>query len=178
MPRRIWCPTANTCRCAGCSNRSACRGWWQARIEFWPGPGPQTIDLGEFGKVSPQICYEIIFPGQVVDRANRPDYIFNPSSEGWFGPSGPPQFMAQARMRAIEEGLPVLRATNNGISAVIDPHGVVRQHFGRAEEGRIDALVPPAAPPTLFARLGNMLSLLWAAIFLLSGIVAMRRSPR
>ncbi|QZH74012.1 MAG: apolipoprotein N-acyltransferase [Erythrobacter sp.] len=147
-------------------------------IDFWPGPGPRTVDLGLYGRVSPQVCYEIVFPGEVVDRANRPDYIFNPSSEGWFGPSGPPQFMAQARMRAIEEGLPVLRATNNGISAVIDPRGVVRQHFARAEEGRIDALVPPSAPPTPFARLGNLLSLMWAAVFLLSGIVAMRRSPR
>ncbi|KLE34516.1 apolipoprotein N-acyltransferase [Aurantiacibacter luteus] len=147
-------------------------------IDFLPGDGPTTIDLGVLGKVSPQICYEIIFAGQVADRGDRPDYIVNPSSEGWFGGFGPPQFMAQARMRAIEEGLPVLRATNNGISAVIDPRGVVRQHLGRSEEGTIQAVIPPAAPPTLFARLGNVLSLVWAAAFLLAGFVAMRGKAR
>ncbi|GGD63148.1 apolipoprotein N-acyltransferase [Erythrobacter arachoides] len=147
-------------------------------IDYWPGPGARTVDLGPLGKVSPQICYEIIFSGQVVDRADRPDFIVNPSSEGWFGPSGPPQFMAQARMRAIEEGLPVLRATNNGISAVIDARGVVREHLERAEEGQIDAIIPPAAAPTPFARLGNLLSLFWAAGFLFAGVVAMRRQPR
>ncbi len=147
-------------------------------IDFWPGPGPQTLDLGEYGKAGMQVCYEIIFSGQVTDPANRPDYIFNPSNDGWFGAFGPPQHLAQARMRAIEEGLPVLRATTTGISAVIDPRGVVREHLGNHDEDRIDAIVPPAAPPTLFARLGNILPLIWAAIFLLIGIVAMRRAAR
>ncbi|KLI64905.1 apolipoprotein N-acyltransferase [Aurantiacibacter marinus] len=147
-------------------------------IDFWPGPGPQTLDLGEYGKVGLQVCYEIAFPGQVTDRANRPDFIFNPSSEGWFNGFGPPQFLAQSRMRAIEEGLPVLRATNKGISAVIDPRGVVRNYLGQNMTGRIDTVVPPAAAPTLFARMGNLLSLIWAAIILLTGIVAMRRKAR
>jgi len=147
-------------------------------IDFWPGPGPQTLDLGEYGKAGMQICYEIVFSGQVTDRANRPDYIFNPSNDGWFGAFGPPQHLAQARMRAIEEGLPVLRATTTGISAVIDARGVVRQHLGQHVEGRIDAIVPPAAPPTLFAQLGNLLALIWATIFLLTGVVAMRRAAR
>lgn len=144
-------------------------------IDFWPGPGPRTLDLGDHGKAGIQICYEIVFSGQVVDRGNRPDYIFNPSNDGWFGSFGPPQHLAQARMRAIEEGLPVLRATTTGISAVIDPRGVVRQYLGNHERDRIDAVVPPPAAPTLFARLGNMLSLLWAVAFLVAGLVAMRR---
>ena len=147
-------------------------------IDFWPGPGPQTLDLGAFGKVSPQVCYEIVFSGDVADRANRPDYIFNPSNEAWFGSFAQPQFLAQARMRAIEEGLPVLRSTTTGISAVIDPSGVVRAHLGNRVQDRIDAVVPTAAPPTLFARIGNLLSLIWAAIMLLIGIVAMRRKAR
>lgn len=147
-------------------------------IDFWPGPGPQTIDLGRFGKVSPQVCYEIVFPGQVTDRQNRPDYIFNPSSEGWFGSFGPPQFLAQARMRAIEEGLPVLRATTTGISAVIDPRGVVRQYLGMNVEDRIDTRLPPPSAPTPFALAGNMLSLLWALVFLGAGVVATRRKAR
>lgn len=147
-------------------------------VDFLPGPGPQTMDLGAFGKAGLQICYEIIFSGQVVDRTNRPDYISNGSSDGWFGTIGPPQHFAQARMRAIEEGLPVIRATPSGISGVIDAHGVVRHWLGMAEAGRIDTLVPPALPPTLFSRLGNMLALCWAALFLLLAFVAMRQRPR
>ncbi|MFA9201078.1 MAG: apolipoprotein N-acyltransferase [Cypionkella sp.] len=146
-------------------------------IDFIPGPGPRTLDLGGYGRAGVQICYEIIFAGQVVDRANRPDYIFNPSNDGWFGAFGPPQHLAQARMRAIEEGLPVLRATVNGISAVIDAHGIVRAHLPTSMAGgRIDTHVPQALPPTWFARLGNPLSLLWAAAFLaLSLLVRHRR---
>ncbi len=144
-------------------------------IDFWPGPGPQTLDLGAYGRPGMQVCYEIAFPGEVVDPGNRPDFIFNPSSEAWFGSFAPPQFLAQARMRAIEEGLPVLRATNSGISAVIDARGVVRQYLGSDEPGRIDAIAPPPAQPTLFARFGNGLSLAWALVILAAGLVATRR---
>ena len=95
-------------------------------LDFIPGPGPLSYDLGAYGKAGMQICYEIVFSGEVADRSNRPDYIFNPSNDGWFGTWGPPQHLAQARMRAAEEGLPVLRSTTTGISAVIDARGVVR----------------------------------------------------
>ena len=95
-------------------------------IDFWPGPGPRTLDLpfnGKRIKVGVQICYEIIFSGQVVDRINRPDVIFNPSNEAWFGSWASPQFVAMAQLRAVEEGLPVVRATPTGISAIIDADG-------------------------------------------------------
>ena len=144
-------------------------------LDFWPGPGPHTLDFGPWGKAGMQICYEIIFSGQVVDRTHRPDYIFNPSNDGWFGSFGPPQHLAQARMRAIEEGLPVLRATTTGISAVIDADGRVVRHLPRHVAGRLDGVIPPAHPPTLFARLGNMLPLAWAAVLLALSLVAMRR---
>jgi apolipoprotein N-acyltransferase len=147
-------------------------------IDFIPGPGPRTLDLGPWGKAGIQVCYEIIFSGQVVDRAHRPDYIFNDSNDGWFGAFGPPQFFAQTRLRAIEEGLPVLRATTTGISGVIDSRGVVRQHLPMHRAGRLDGTVPPAAPPTPFARLGNILPLGWALIVLLLARVAMRRRAR
>ena len=143
-------------------------------LDFWPGPGPRTMDLGPWGKAGVQICYEIIFSGQVADRAHRPDYIFNPSNDGWFGAWGPPQHLAQARMRAIEEGLPVLRATTTGISAVIDADGVVRQYVPRHQPGRLDGLVPPAHAPTLFAWAGNMLPLGWAILLLVLSLVATR----
>jgi apolipoprotein N-acyltransferase len=145
-------------------------------LDFWPGPGPRTLDLGRWGKAGLQICYEIVFSGEVVDRAHRPDYIFNPSNDGWFGAWGPPQHLAQARMRAIEEGLPILRATTTGISAVIDADGVVRQSVPRHVAGRLDGLVPPAHPPTLFARLGSWLPLGWAVVLLALSAIALRRA--
>lgn len=144
-------------------------------IDFWPGPGPRSLSLASFGKAGVQICYEIIFSGQVVDRADRPDYLFNPSNDGWFGAWGPPQHLAQARLRAIEEGLPVLRATTTGISAVIDARGVVRAHVPRHRAGRLDGLVPAALPPTPFSRAGNLLPLGWALALLVAALVASRR---
>jgi apolipoprotein N-acyltransferase len=145
-------------------------------IDFIPGPGPQTLQLEEFGNAGIQICYEIVFSGQVIDRNNRPDYIFNPSNDGWFGSWGPPQHLAQARLRAIEEGLPVLRSTTTGISAVVDANGIVRSHIATNREGRIDGNIPPAHAPTLFARLGNILPLGWALLLAGLSLVAMRRS--
>jgi apolipoprotein N-acyltransferase len=147
-------------------------------LDFWPGPGPRTVDFGPWGKAGMQICYEIVFSGEVVDRSHRPDYIFNPSNDGWFGSWGPPQHLAQARMRAIEEGLPVLRATTTGISGVIDADGFVRQYVQRHRPGRLDGLVPPAHAPTPFARLGNALPLCWAAVVLILSAIALRRGRR
>lgn len=147
-------------------------------IDFRPGPGPRTLDLGPWGKAGVQICYEIIFSGEVVDPARRPDYIFNGSNDGWFGSWGPPQHLAQARMRAIEEGLPVLRATTTGISAIIDARGIVREHLPMHRAARIETLVPPAAPPTLFARWGNLLALGWALLAIVCACVARARARR
>jgi apolipoprotein N-acyltransferase len=136
-------------------------------IDFWPGPGPRTLNFGRGKpKVGLQICYEIIFSGQVVDRANRPDFIFNPSNDSWFGNWGPPQFLAQARLRAIEEGLPVVRSTPTGISAVIDADGRIVKSLPLGTSGRIDAQLPVAKAPTLFARYGNALPLGFATLLL------------
>jgi apolipoprotein N-acyltransferase len=150
-------------------------------LDFWPGPGAQTLKLnGDFPNVGFQICYEIIFSGQVVDRANRPDFIFNSSNDAWFGPSGPPQVLAQARMRAIEEGLPVIRATPTGISAVIDANGNILKSLPSGVAGRIDTILPPPHSTTLFARHGNMLPVGFAILMLLLAFlpVATRRASR
>ncbi|RZK01327.1 MAG: apolipoprotein N-acyltransferase [Novosphingobium sp.] len=147
-------------------------------LDFLPGPGARTLDFGPWGKAGMQLCYEIVFSGEVADRAHRPDYIFNPTNDGWFGTWGPPQHLAQARMRAIEEGLPVLRATTTGISAVIDADGIVRQHVPSYVARRLDGLVPPADAPTLFARLGNMLPLAWAVFLLVLSVIALKRARR
>jgi apolipoprotein N-acyltransferase len=107
--------------------------------------------------VGVQVCYEIIFSGHVIDRANRPALLFNPSYDAWFGAWGPPEHFAQARMRAIEEGVPVVRATPTGISGVIGPDGAVVSTLPPGREGVLDTVVPPAYAPTVFSRLG-----LWA----------------
>ncbi len=145
-------------------------------LDFWSGPGPRTYDFGPWGEAGIQICYEIVFPGAVVDPANRPDYIFNPSNDGWFGSWGPPQHLDQARMRAIEEGLPVLRSTTTGISAVIDANGIVREHIPHHTAGRIDGYIPPPAKPTLFSRFGNAIPLLLAVLMIVVTVVALRRA--
>ncbi len=150
-------------------------------IEYVPGPGPRTLDLGAQGKVGVQVCYEIVFSGEVVDPSNRPDFIFNPSNDGWFGSWGSPQFVGQARMRAIEEGLPVIRSTTTGISAVIDADGLVRQAIGTGKPGAVAGFVPQAEAPTLFGCFGHTLTLGWAALFILFGlglprVLALRRA--
>ena len=146
-------------------------------LDFTPGPGPRTVDLGgEWGKVGFDLCYEIIFSGHVVDERNRPDFIFNPSNDAWFGAWGPPQHLAQARLRAAEEGLPVLRATPTGISAVIDGRGNVVKALPWRTAGVIDAVLPPAAnSPPLFARFGNAIPLLLGFLLIAGGIVLGRK---
>ena len=140
-------------------------------IDFASGPGPRTVTLPAWGKVGFQLCYEIIFSGNVVDRGDRPDFIFNPSNDAWFGRWGPPQHLAQARLRAAEQGIPVIRSTPTGISAVIDAHGQIVKTLPWQTAGVIDAELPSPTLPTLFARFGNIIPLLLAFSLLLSGIV-------
>lgn len=149
--------------------------------DFWPGPGPRTLVLpGAEGRapvrMGGQICYEVTFSGQVVDRANRPDFLFNPSNDAWFGSWGPPQHLAQARLRGIEEGLPVVRSTPTGISALVDPAGNIIDRIGHYEAGAINGKLPTAMAPTLFARLGNVLPLGLAIILLVSAVAIARRT--
>ena len=146
-------------------------------LDIHDGPGPRTLDLGAFGRAGIQVCYEIIFSGQVVDRTNRPDFIFNPSNDAWFGAWGPPQHLAQARLRALEEGLPVLRATPTGISAVVDAQGRLLHSLPLGQAGAIDARVPAAAAPTPFSRFGNLLTFAFA-LLLIAGAIAVARKTR
>ncbi len=146
-------------------------------LDFQPGAGPATIDTGRFGKVGLIICYELIFSGQVVDKANRPAFVFSPSNDAWFGAWGPPQHHAQARLRAIEEGLPFVRVTPTGISSIIDADGKVVATIPQGEAGRIDAAIPPAKAPTFFARYGNAISVALGLILILVGL-ALARRPR
>lgn len=141
--------------------------------DFVPGPGPQTVELPGLPPVSPLICYEVIFPGAVTEPGRRAAWLLNLTNDAWFGLStGPHQHFAAARLRTIEEGLPMIRVANTGISGVIDAYGRVRAKLDLGAEGVIDADLPGALPPTPYARFGDaiagliMLALLafaWAA---------------
>jgi apolipoprotein N-acyltransferase len=146
--------------------------------DFIPGPGPGSLPLGDGLKAGFQLCYEIIFSGEVVNRAHRPDFIFNPSNDAWFGAFGPPQHLAQARLRAAEEGLPVIRSTPTGISALIDARGGIVDSIPWNRAGIILSVLPPASAAIgPFAHYGNAIPLLMGAILLI-GAIALRRSRR
>ena len=135
-------------------------------IDFLPGPGPRTLALPGFPAAGIQICYEVIFPAAVVDAARRPAWIVNISNDAWFGAWGPPQHLAQARLRAIEEGLPIARVTPTGISAVIDAHGRVVASLALHRVGTMSLRVPAALPPTLFARHAHWTSFAFGLLLL------------
>jgi len=146
-------------------------------LDFLPGPGPRTLSVPSFGKMGGLICYEVIFSGNVVDRAHRPDFIFNPSTDAWFGAWGPPQHLAQAQMRALEEGLPIIRATTTGISAVIAADGEVWRSLPLNTQGTLISFIPPADAPTLFSKYGNLIPLGLATVLALIGLALAQRKP-
>jgi apolipoprotein N-acyltransferase len=146
---------------------------------FTPGTGPGLIDAGgRIGHVLPLICYEAIFPAhaRVPARApDRPSLIVQLTNDAWFGTvAGPWQHLAQARVRAIEQGLPLARSANTGISAMVDPWGRVTHSLHLGVEGRIDAGLPAARPPTPYARWGDV-PVLAALVLLALGLIAWRR---
>jgi len=147
-------------------------------MDFLSGPGPRNIVLPGLGPVGVQICYEIIFSGHVVDEAHRPLFLFNPSNDAWFGRWGPPQHLAQARLRAIEEGLSVVRATPTGISAIIAPDGRLLASLPWRQAGAIEARLPPEHAATPFASSGNILPLGFAILLALVGLATARRSAK
>ena len=126
-------------------------------IDFSAGPGPRTITLPGLPPFSPLICYEAIFPHAVVDPAHRPDWLLNITDDAWYGfTSGPFQHLAIARLRAIEEGLPLARAGDNGISAMFDPYGRFTARLALDDVGVLDVKLPRPLPPTLYSRIGDL----------------------
>ena len=124
---------------------------------FIPGTRRRTMEIPNAPRALPLICYEAIFPGEIVERSDRPGWIVNLTNDGWFGiSSGPYQHLQQARLRAIEQGLPVVRAANTGISAVIDPLGRIVARLGLGVEGVLDSALPSAIAPTFYARAGDI----------------------
>lgn len=124
---------------------------------FTPGPGPSIMEVAGLPPFSPVVCYEMIFPDEVVPVGARPAWILQVTNDAWFGSwGGPQQHLAQARIRAIEQGLPVVRAANTGISAVIDAQGRITDSLPLGTDGYIDAALPPALVPTPYARTGDL----------------------
>ena len=140
---------------------------------FVPGPGLRTLHLAGLGAVGPLICYEAIFPAQVVERGDRPSMLVNITNDAWFGDSaGPRQHLAAARMRTVEEGLPMIRAANTGVSTVIDAHGRMVGNLGLNRQGVLDLPVPGPLPPTFFARFGLFVPGLLALSVVVASLVA------
>ncbi len=128
--------------------------------DFSPGPRPSPINLSNAPRVQPLICYESLYPGFTPGAAGRPEWIVNVSNDAWFGAtSGPIQHLNLASYRAIETGLPVVRATPTGVSAMIDPWGrvIAGRRLDPGESGVIDALLPQPTGVTLYGRLGDLL---------------------
>ena len=120
------------------------------------GPGAATLALPGVPPFAPLICYEAIFPGAVVDMTRRPDWLLNVTNDAWYGrSSGPFQHFAIARTRAVEEGLPLVRVANNGVSAVIDAQGRVEARLALDAVGYADVALPVPLEPTLYARTGD-----------------------
>lgn len=149
----------------------------QAPGDFSEGEAPRLMHVEGLPPFAPLICYEAIFPGEVLDSSgDRPGWFVHVTNDAWFGVSaGPWQHLAQARARAIERGLPVLRAANTGISAVVDSRGRILDSVGINQRGSIVAAPPPAAARTAYDRRGEVPFLAVLSLCLLAGL---RRSGR
>ncbi|MTI02594.1 apolipoprotein N-acyltransferase [Roseibium sp. RKSG952] len=136
---------------------------------FSAGPGAALMDAGKLGKALPLICYEAVFTQDVLAAPDRADFLLQITNDAWFGTrSGPYQHLAQAQMRAIEQGLPMMRSANTGVSAMIDPLGRVTHSLALGQAGYVDATLPQPLKPTIYARMGDFpVFLMLSALFLL-----------
>lgn len=142
------------------------------------GPGPRVLDLGELGKVMPLICYEAIFPHEMRRVAERPDWMLMITNDAWFGEAaGPYQHFAQARARAVEFGLPMVRVANTGISAVIDARGQVVRSMPLGVSGRLDVKLPAALPASIYWKTGDIPTVLLLIVFGIAAIWQNKRNP-
>jgi len=145
-------------------------------IDFSAGPGPQLLAVRGLPVASPLICYEIIFPGNVVPEGPRPNLLLNITNDSWFGQSsGPHQHFAATRLRAVEEGLPAIRAAGGGISAVIDGYGRPVAKLGLGVRGVLDSGLPPSLSATPYVQARNAPVFVLAVFFgALAGVLRRR----
>jgi apolipoprotein N-acyltransferase len=147
---------------------------------FEAGYQPRVLTTSEGFGFLPMICYEAIFPGALDGVSSRPDFLLNVTNDAWFGRTpGPYQHFAQARLRAIETGLPLIRAANTGISAVIDPKGRVVAKLAVFEKGLIDTRLPQRVSNTLYGSIGDALALIVSLfIVVFAGVGQYNRNSR
>ena len=141
------------------------------------GPGPRVLDLGGLGKVQPLICYEAVFPAALNRAEPRPDWLLHVTNDAWFGRlTGPFQHAALARLRAVEQGLPLVRVANTGVTQMVDARGRVTASLPFGVQAHLDAALPGALPPTPYRRWGEQ-----PFLVLLGGLslvlLRRRRSP-
>jgi apolipoprotein N-acyltransferase len=147
----------------------------QSGNAYSAGAGPVVLNLGKLGMVLPLICYEAVFP-QDLRGTTRPDWLLQITNDAWFGTlTGPFQHAAQARLRAVEQGLPLVRVANTGVTEVVDARGRVTASLPFGTEGFLDAALPGPLPATPYSRFGEI-----PVLVLLAGCVALilRRGRR
>ena len=140
--------------------------------DFSAGTGAHNMKVVGLPLLRPLICYEVIFPGSIVRDGERPEWLLNLTNDAWYGhTTGPYQHFTQARLRAVEEGLPLVRSANTGITAVVDSYGRILARLELGEKGVLDSGLPVAiAEATLYSRVGN-LPVLLLSLFLLGGLL-------
>jgi len=174
VPFGEYLPFRKTLESIGLSALTRLRGGFET------GRTPRPlVDIPGLSTAGVLICYEVIFPGQVIKAKSRPSLLINLTNDGWFGnTTGPYQHFHNSRVRAVEEGLPLIRSANNGISAVIDPLGRVLDRLDLNVRGTIDSRLPRAQPPTIYAIWNDVLFVLNAIGFLvLAWFLRARRQP-
>ena len=142
---------------------------------FTPGSSEKSIDIPGIGPARPLICYEGVFAEEISSDI-RPNVLLLITNDAWFGNgAGPEQHLAQARLRSIEQGLPMIRAANTGISAMIDPFGRLTETLKLGEQGVLDVPLPPVVPAPLYTRFGDSLALGATLLLLLTSFFRQRR---
>ncbi|NCB09832.1 MAG: apolipoprotein N-acyltransferase, partial [Bacteroidia bacterium] len=146
-------------------------------MDFVAGEKVRTVSIPNAPPAGILICYETIFSGQVVDKKHRPEWLINLVNDGWYGDSaGPYQHLGMAQMRAVEEGLPLVRVAGTGISAVIDPYGRIQKRIPFNRQGILDSSLPRALPPTIYHTYGVGVPIVLSFIFLLAGLLLGRKN--
>ena len=173
MPFGEFIPFGRAARLIGLKSLAARDGYG-----FSPGSGVRLIET-PLGRALPLICYEAIFPQHGHSLKERPDFLLQITNDAWFGKfSGPFQHLDQARFRAVEAGLPLVRVANTGISAVIGPRGSVQDSIPLGVAGYLDAAMPGRlATPTLYARTGDWPVVVVLVVGVAGLFLRQRRNP-
>ena len=173
LPFGEFLPFQNLLEAAGLQQLTQLRGG------FAQGSRRSTIAFGSTPAFLPLICYEVIFSGHVSGSGDAPQWIVNVTNDAWFGETaGPYQHAHQTRIRAVEEGLPIARAANSGISMITDGYGRVVSRLGPGKRGVVDGLLPQAVAPTIFARIGNIAVILGVCLLLFLLVVVHRKNTQ